>query len=521
MKKYIINSFIALFALSFVGCNSLDIKPDSVITDANYWKTAAHFKAFNVAMHSQMRAGSYSYFILGEGRCNYYIDLPFGGEATQGIEVIPMNTLNKDNPGVSNFASLYGTINQLSLMIDKTEVTSLLTDAEKGYYLGTAYGMRAYLYFHLLRSWGDVVLHIHGTDGADIDIFNLQKAASPADEVMAQIKSDISASESGFGQDYGFGTGRHYWSLAATKMLKGEVYLWSGRQMGGGNGDYQTAKQALLDVSNADVELLPNFEDIFAFNNKNNKEIIFAFRSKQDEYNLWGGSYASTMLPQGTYLLDLYDENGVQYKEYEAKDLLSGGIRRQINLDIFEKFYDDNDKRKRGTLKGVYEYDENGDFVFVAPFAYKYRGTLVEGGTSPSLLNDNPIYRYADCILLLATAKAFLNEDITAEINQIRRRGFGADYFDANIATLGYPNDLYNTDTNTYKYVGSDVDPLEAILKERAREFMFEGKRWYDLRLMGWSYVNKYSLAQQDRLLWPINESALTNNPALVQTPGY
>ena len=227
------------------------------------------------------------------------------------------------------------------------------------------------------------------------------------------------------------------------------------------------------------------------------------------------------MLPQGTYLLDLYDESGIQYKAYEAKDLLSGGIRRQINLDIFEKFYDDNDKRKRGTLKGVYEYDENGEFVFVAPFAYKYRGTLIEGGTSPSLLNDNPIYRYADCILLLATAKAFLNEDITTEINQIRRRGYGADYFDANIATIGYPNDLYNTDTNTYKYVGVDTDPLEAILKERAREFMFEGKRWYDLRLMGWDYVSKYSLAQQNRLLWPINESALTNNPALVQTPGY
>ena len=50
---------------------------------------------------------------------------------------------------------------------------------------------------------------------------------------------------------------------------------------------------------------------------------------------------------------------------------------------------------------------------------------------------------------------------------------------------------------------------------------MFEGKRWYDLRLMGWEYVNKYSLAQEHRLLWPINESALTNNPALVQTPGY
>lgn len=521
MKKYIKYTLLVLSILSFTGCNSLDIEPDSVITDANYWKTAAHFKAFNIALHSQMRTGSYAYFILGEGRANYYIDLPFGGEATQGIEVIPMNTLNKDNPGLSNFASLYSIINQLSLMIDKTEATTLLSDTEKGSYLGMAYGMRAYLYFHLLRSWGDVVLHLHGTDGADIDISNLQKAASPATEVMEQIKSDVLASEAGFGSDYGFGSGRHYWSMAATKMLKGEVYLWSGRQMGGGEADYRIAKQALQDISNADVELLDDFERIFAFNNKNNKEIIFAFRSKQDEYNLWGGSYSSTMLPQGTYLLNLYDESGIQYKDYSAANLLSGGIRRQINFDIFDTFYDDNDPRKRATLKGVYEYDEDGNFVFVAPFAYKYRGTLIDGGTSPSLLNDNPIYRYADCLLLLATAKAFLNEDISVEMNQIRRRAYGDEYFEANRATVAYPNDTYSTVGNAREYVGSDANPLEAILKERAREFMFEGKRWYDLRLMGWEYVNKYSLAQEHRLLWPINESALTNNPALVQTPGY
>ena len=40
---------------------------------------------------------------------------------------------------------------------------------------------------------------------------------------------------------------------------------------------------------------------------------------------------------------------------------------------------------------------------------------------------------------------------------------------------------------------------LEAILKERLREFMFEGKRWYDIRLLGWDYVHQYSSAEQSR----------------------
>ena len=133
---------------------------------------------------------------------------------------------------------MYKVINQINLMIAKTKETTVLSEAGKNYYLGEAYGMRAYLYFHLLRSWGDVILYLDYTNGASLDLSNLSKAASPAEEVMKQIKEDITASEKGFGSDYSFKYGRYYWSMAATQMLKGEVYLWSGRQMGGGTADY-------------------------------------------------------------------------------------------------------------------------------------------------------------------------------------------------------------------------------------------------------------------------------------------
>lgn len=62
---------------------------------------------------------------------------------------------------------------------------------------------------------------------------------------------------------------------------------------------------------------------------------------------------------------------------------------------------------------------------------------------------------------------------------------------------------------------------IEAILKERMREFLFEGKRWYDIRLMGNEYATKYSNANSERLLWPIDENTLGENSALNQTPGY
>ena len=61
----------------------------------------------------------------------------------------------------------------------------------------------------------------------------------------------------------------------------------------------------------------------------------------------------------------------------------------------------------------------------------------------------------------------------------MRERAYGTEYFNAHKNEIAYPNDK---DANFYsnnRFVGSDENPIEAILKERMREFLFEGKRWY------------------------------------------
>src|SRR5205085_2556715 len=116
--------------------------------------------------------------------------------------------------------------------------------ANKNYYLGIAHGMRAFYYFQLTRSWGDVVIQ---TDPVySIDISSLAKAASPATEVMALIKSDIDKSVTAFATDYSIRNNKSYWSKAATLMLKAEVNLWTSYR-GGGNNDATTALNALTE----------------------------------------------------------------------------------------------------------------------------------------------------------------------------------------------------------------------------------------------------------------------------------
>ena len=180
MKKIFNYILAGCIATSFSGC--LDMEPVSSITDANYWQDAAQFEAFNVGLHGLLRERTYTIFELGEPRADIYNTNPFTGEATQGVERMIDNTLNAANPVISNYGEFYTIINQLNLMISHTESTGLLADNVRSYYLGQAYGLRAYVYFHLLRSWGDVILHLDYTEGTSVNIGNMSKAASPAAE---------------------------------------------------------------------------------------------------------------------------------------------------------------------------------------------------------------------------------------------------------------------------------------------------------------------------------------------------
>ncbi|WP_293713574.1 SusD family outer membrane lipoprotein NanU [uncultured Parabacteroides sp.] len=504
--KNIFLSIAIISSLFIGGCTSLDMKPISSISDANYWKSADQFDAFMTGLHTRFREHAYNFFLLGEARSDVFGDLPFGGEASQGMERFPYNTLNEENPGISNYGKFYENINQLNLMILRTSETEILTEEQKNYYLGQAYGIRAFYYFHILRSWGDAVITTEPT--FTVDVSNMAKEASPAADVMKQIKADIEASINAFGSDYTIKGQKSMWSKAATLMLKGEVYLWSGKQMGGGNGDATIAKSALTDIQNnvSSFGLMEKFSDIFAYTEKGNKEIIFAFRNQLKEYDLWNGSFGGSFLPQRNYLSTYYDAATGEKFDLTKENRL-GLIRLGIKKDNMDR-YDDKDSRKLATLKGAYNKLENGTLDLIGVFNYKYQG-VQDAGDSRSLCDDYPIYRYADLLLMLAEAKAMLGESPAEEINAIRQRAYGENYDNK---TIGFPNQPNDKDIN------------ETILEERFKEFIMEGKRWYDLRRFGNEYVFKHTLAENgntDKLLWPIDKTTLTNNPALNQTPGY
>lgn len=139
---------------------------------------------------------------------------------------------------------------------------------------------------------------------------------------------------------------------------------------------------------------------------------------------------------------------------------------------------DNDDSRKDATFIRLY-IDDNGGAGYPTYNEPAYFGSVFNkflgkvDGTDRIFENDVPVYRYADVVLLLAEAKNLLGEDPSGEINQIRQRAYGANYV---AATHEYTNGSQTANTN-------------AILDERYKEFIGEGKRWWDLRRAGASFV--------------------------------
>ena len=285
-------------------------------------------------------------------------------------------------------------------------------------------------------------------------------------------------------------------------MLKADVYLWSAHR-DGGEGDARTAKNALVDIQNnisrSNLDLMDTYQGVFAYDNKGNKEIIFTIHNELFEYNLWNGN--NDLFPQADYLGKFYNADGTLINTSVENNF--GIMRLMVKLENFKKFLP-GDTRRDVTLKDVYNKVENGELELVGLYPHKYWGVM--NGSTRVRCDDYPIYRYSDLLLMLAEAKVLLGEDPATEINRLRQRAFG-DAYDA--STVGFPNQEID------KY------PADAVLQERLFEFMLEGKRWYDLRRFGDSYVLDYTPAESARLLWPINQGALTNNPLLKQTVGY
>lgn len=492
MKNLSIALILSVFL--FGSCSDLlDVSPTSVITTESFWKSAGDAEGALIGMYVNLRSVSNStLYYLGEARADV---VALGTVGEGGWSKYYLNRLQPDDAGPS-WQSLYTLINSANLIIKYVPEIEFASESRKNTILAEAYAMRAYTYFVMTKTWGDLPLRKEPTESENPELTQIERTAQS--QIFDFIKSDIEQSLQLF-PDNSYAESRMFWSRPATNALKGEVYLWTGKQMGGGNADIQTALAALEQIKSTDVSLLDNYADVFNYDNKGNNEILMSVRFAELESA--GNNYFNAM-----YIIGSAIPSNISAEARETIGAIGGGSNNIVVPSTYVKsLFTEDDQRKDATFYEIYTIEENRDLSYYTSIVTKGNGTVIGG--SRSFIDDIILFRYADVLLMIAEAKNALNEDPSEEINQVRMRAYGDDFED-------------------YAFTSGSVEENNAIiLEERLRELAFEGKRWWDLVRFDKAIEMLPSLRERDnpeqKILWPISTAVLSLENKIAQNPGY
>ncbi len=446
MKKQAVSSakrsnniwFSLLFIIvAFAGssCNKwLTLQPQDGITRQEYWQTKEQIQAAVIGCYSSMLAAptgvsdkqmSEYMFVWGETRADM---AALTLSATTDEQDMANVTMQATNAFVS-WSAFYRTINYCNTVIkyapNVLTIDNTLTQTQLNQWLAEAYGIRALMYFYLVRSFRDVPLKLTPT-ASDDDLVMLAK--SPGDTVLAQIVKDLAFAETNAVYTYNntqYDKGRI--TKYSVNAIQADVALWMEK--------YDVASAACDKIINSGkFGLIAGnsgwFNTLYYIGNSNESifELQFDVQALNNFYNMFLASNRR-YLAAGRVMDEMYTVDPVN----------------------------DQNKDIRGDGVAVHTAD-NAIWKFVA-VDYNTART-----TSTSYCHWF-LYRYAEVLLMKAEA---LNEqgkgsDALSLIYTVRRR--------ANALST---SDLVPDPSNT-----QGVEDF--ILAERSRELAFEGKRWYDI----------------------------------------
>ncbi|TCC87374.1 RagB/SusD family nutrient uptake outer membrane protein [Pedobacter frigiditerrae] len=471
--------FVSVFGTS---CKKwLDLQPQDGLIRQEYWQTKEQLDAAVMGCYASLLGGgsiplSKYLFIWGELRGDMVVP---GLEISSDDDEAKLSGLLKDEFDIMrtqiastntlvNWEAVYKTINYCNTVIkfgpevvnnDKT-----LSAAGLNAYLAEAKALRGLMYFYLLRSFGEVPLKLEPTYN-DSQIGPIKK--STQQEVYAQIISDLTyAAENGsvtFG-NMAEDRGRMTKFTAYTALA--DAYLWMEEYqkcIDACNKVIESGKYQLLPAGTPQSNFYTN-----VYLNGNSVESIFEFQFDNQKLNPFAPMF------------------GLTGREFRAADWIAEG-----NLFGTDPLNSSNvDIRGNGTSM----LESNASIS-------KYTNQR----TSTTSYAHWFVYRFADVLLMKAEALTWLTPgnaaNGTAAIELVNKVRVGRN-------ALSYVADktIENPDPANTENVSLYV------FDERAREFAFEGKRWYDIL----RFAKRNNYANEKILLNIVSASAQPNKQQTV-----
>jgi len=373
--------------------------------------------------------------------------------------------------------------------------------------------LRAYVYFHLVRMFGDMII-------IEEPLRNDQQILGKRREPAANLYSDVIIPDLEFAIQHAltrseldgsddipgrFKNGSELGRASRETMqtLLAEVYLTIGEDA--------LAEQVLTELyNNPDLGLLSDYADLFKVDNEYNMESIwevgFDFQAGQgSRYFRW----TTRNLRDET---DTQGAVGIMEPTTNIKNAFLNERDEFGNvLPVRDKSGEYANMTRFKASMDTFAIHKNGVDTVYADYIKKF---VTLGIAAQSVEQDNNyyIYRFADVILMLAEAKNNLGKTGEAInlLNEIRFRA-----------------NMPNYDVNKWNGGGATAQQAfkRALLFERRMEFAFESKRWYDLLRfdMAVEVMSDYIGAPIDEhlLLFEIPDDELDKNPGIQQNPGY
>lgn len=465
MKNIKIVVSVLMIMTMLTSCEDwLNLYPENAQVSDQFWKNKEDVEAVVSAGYIKLRSSVDKLFVWGEIRgdgidilnSNKDDDIK-AAQRLRDMDILPSNSYAK-------WDNMYQVINMANSVIKYgplvVERDDSFTESEMNSFLSEAYFLRSLAYFYLVRTFRDVpfVTEPYVSDDGEYEMVK-----SKEEQVLNQIVKDLigalPAAKEFFPEidnDNPMNTKGRATKWAIHSLLA-DIYLWQ--------GNYEACIEACDKVIESKrVGLISNWFTNFFPGNSN--ESIFEIQYSYDRNQTNGFSGWFDVAPKYVVSIPI--------------------------VNLFQNTTLLGDKRG---LNGTYTLNSSSIWKYMGLDYYN-----VSTAKRSSVQNDQNfiIYRFADVLLMKAEALVMQEDYVAATLllDKIRNR--------AGIGGVLNP-------------ASSELEMLSMVMDERAREFVGEGKRWFDLLRMAkrddYRYLNY--LIQHVISVVPLNSVAIVSSKLL------
>jgi hypothetical protein len=462
-----------LLMLFNFACVDLEEAPKDFTGPSNFYTSPSQVEsAFASAMsrlYEQWSGYAYGHGIFSSDDQMYGGDLNFAEDQGNDLWAAHYASIADINPAIK------------ALIDDKLGTNA--TEEQKNELMAQAKFIRAFNYFSLVRLYGDVPVITEDTNVITDEIPRV-----PIADVYAFIVDDLTFAVDNLPVSWPEEQhGRP--AKAAAQTLLAKVYITMATAPLNNTAYYQNARDMAKHViDDGTYSLVTDVDKVFALENAYGPEVMWSFNASEDDNSTPPQIWLPGSMADG-------------WGDFKADKIWGESYPAEPRKDAY-LLLEDRDGNPYTTFDGS------------TPYVKKYLYDTQENQERYRSVQNIPILRYADALLLFAEADNMVNHGPT-------------------VAAVDAVNQIIDRANN---YLPNALDPLltvamsegafdAAVIQQRNLELCFEFDRWYDLirkRILCDTAIPSIKPNCDDNdYLWPIPQTDLRLNPLLTQNPGY